>query len=205
MVGHSARISSVFTLFLFAAAVVSLFGPAKSDDIDDELLRGINSYRAALNLTALVKNKNADCLADELAENFEPQPCSNTTGSTAIPGQDSPIADYPTLLAKCRLDISVVKEAAVLPACIPGLVPAAVLANFTKSQYNEQLNSSQYVGAGVASEGNWVVLVLSTLSPEGSLATVQSARASKGAVASFLCMFFLPMVLLLFLLPRQFR
>ncbi|CAN6167070.1 unnamed protein product [Urochloa humidicola] len=60
-----------------------------------------------------------------------------------------------------------------MPACVPGLVPGVVLTNYTKSQYSRFLNDSQFSGVGVANEGGWVVVVLSTST--GSLATTQPA------------------------------
>ncbi|CAA7399967.1 unnamed protein product [Spirodela intermedia] len=186
--------ASSLILFLVAVSVASFFGAARSDDADEQLLRDINSYRASLNLSVLTENENADCLADEIANKFEGQPCTNSTGSNAILGSEGPIPDYPTLLSRCKLDISVTKDAAILPACVPGLVPSIVLTNFTKSQYNQQLNDSRYVGAGVASEGNWVVVVLSTATPQGNLSTVQgsgsgAAAAVRAPVASGLLFF----------------
>ena len=54
-----------------------------------------------------------------------------------------------------------------MPACVAGLVPAVVLANYTKSQYNWFLNDSQFSGVGIASEGDCVVVVLSTSTGSG--------------------------------------
>ncbi|KAL0368004.1 UNVERIFIED_CONTAM: putative GPI-anchored protein [Sesamum calycinum] len=100
----------------------SLDFPLKFDK-EDNLLQGINQYRASLNLTALTKNDRAGCLADEIADQFKNQPCTNTTG--------------------------------------------LVLSNFTKSQYSGYLNGTQYTGIGVGSEDNWIVVVLTTSTPEG--------------------------------------
>lgn len=122
-------------------------------------------------------------MADQIADKLEGRLCTNSTGSNAISGTEDPIPDYPTLLARCKLDTSVTQDAAILPACVPGLVPSIVLTNFTKSQYNRYLNDSRYVGAGVASEGNWMVVVLSTATPQGSLNTVQGSGGG-GAITS---------------------
>jgi hypothetical protein len=61
----------------------------------------------------------------------------------------------------------VTEDGQVMPACVLGLVPVVVLANYTKSQYNRFLNDSQFSGAGIASEGDWVVVVLSTSTGSG--------------------------------------
>lgn len=136
-------------------------------DEEDNLLQGINSYRTSLNLTTLTKNSNAECLADELAEQFKNQPCTNTTGSNTIPGTEPQLANYPTLLEKCHLNVSVTRDGTVLPACVPNLVPSIVLSNFTESQYSASLNDTKYTGIGIGSENNWVVVILTTATPEG--------------------------------------
>jgi hypothetical protein len=54
-----------------------------------------------------------------------------------------------------------------MPACVPGLVADVVLTNYTKSQYNQYLNDTKYSGVGIANEGDWVVVVLSTSTGPG--------------------------------------
>jgi len=61
----------------------------------------------------------------------------------------------------------VTEDGQVMPACVPGLVPDVVLTNYTKSQYNRFLNDSQFSGVGIANEGDWVVVVLSTSTGSG--------------------------------------
>ncbi|KAK9288361.1 hypothetical protein L1049_016814 [Liquidambar formosana] len=145
------------------------------DDEKDNLLQGINSYRASLNLTALTKNENAGCLADEIAGQFKSQPCTNTTGSNTVPGTEPQFSDYPDLLAKCHLNISDTRDGVIMPACVPNLVPSLVLTNFTKSLYSDNLNDTTYTGAGIGAEGNWIVVVLSTNTPGGSFAPYNAA------------------------------
>lgn len=55
-----------------------------------------------------------------------------------------------------------------MPACVPNRVPDLVLANFTKSQYSGTLNDTKYTGIGIGTEDNWVVVILTTSTPEGS-------------------------------------
>ncbi|KAK0608203.1 hypothetical protein LWI29_027082 [Acer saccharum] len=152
-------------------------------DIDEEdtLLQDINKYRASLNLTALTKNDNAECLADEIADQFKDQPCTNTTGANTVPGTEPQIADYPNLLAKCHLNISNTGDGIVMPACVPNLVPDLVLSNYTKSQYSKNLNNTKYTGAGIGSDGNWIVVILTTSTPEGSYVTDKSNNAKNAA------------------------
>ncbi|XP_038988665.1 uncharacterized GPI-anchored protein At3g06035-like isoform X1 [Phoenix dactylifera] len=157
---------SVFSFFLLAF----LLHFARSDDTSSELLKGINSYRASLNLSALTENQHAECLSEQLAKQFKGQDCSNTTGSNTVPGTEQQFPNYPDFLNHCHLNATVTQDAAVMPACVPGLARDLVLTNFTKSQYSQNLNDSHFVGAGIADEGDWVVVVLSTNTPTGSFA-----------------------------------
>lgn len=134
---------------------------------EDSLLSGINSYRATINLTALTKNDRAKCLADKLADQFKNQPCTNTTGSNTVPGTEPEFANYPELLSKCHLNVSTTRDGAILPACVPNLDPTLVLSNYTRSQYSGSLNDTKYTEVGIGSEDNWIVVVLTTSTPEG--------------------------------------
>lgn len=147
---------------------------------EDTLLQGINSYRASLNLSSLTKNKYAECLAKEIADQFKNQPCSNTTGSNTVPGTETQFQNYPSLLAKCHLNVTNTRDGDILPACVPNLVPSLVLTNFTQSQYSQNLNDTKYTGAGVGSEKNWIVVVLTTNTSDGSF--LSATDSSSGLV-----------------------
>lgn len=103
-----------------------------------------------------------------MADQFKNQPCTNTTGANTVPGTEPQFANYPNLLAKCHLNVSNTRDGVILPACVPNLVPSLVLSNFTKSQYSDYLNDTKYTGVGIGSEDDWIVVVLSTKTPEGS-------------------------------------
>jgi len=137
-------------------------------DEEDDLYQQINDYRKSLNLTSLTKNENANCFADEIADQFKNQPCTNTTGANTVPGTEPQLSNYPNLLNKCHLNVSNTRDGAVMPACVPGLVPSVVLTNFTQSLYSGNLNDSKFTGIGIGSEDNWIVVVLTTSTPEGS-------------------------------------
>lgn len=143
---------------------------SSSDDTDDLLLAGVNTYRVSLNLTALKENDNADCLADEMANQYKDRNCTNTTGSNTVPGTEDNFSNYPQLLAHCDLNISSTRDGVILPACVPGLRSDLVLSNYTQSQYSMYLNSSLYVGAGIATENDWVVMILTTNTSSGDYA-----------------------------------
>ncbi|XP_076898144.1 putative GPI-anchored protein At3g06035 [Bidens hawaiensis] len=137
------------------------------DDAEDSLLPGINSYRATLKLTALTENDRAKCLADQLADQFKKQPCTNTTGSNTVPGTEPEFANYPDLLTKCHLNVTTTRDGVVLPACVPNLDSTLVLSNYTQSQYSKYLNDTSYTGVGIGSEDDWILVVLTTNTPEG--------------------------------------
>eukprot|EP00262_Sarcandra_glabra_P019112 TRINITY_DN7097_c0_g2_i1.p2 TRINITY_DN7097_c0_g2~~TRINITY_DN7097_c0_g2_i1.p2 ORF type:complete len:194 (+),score=21.61 TRINITY_DN7097_c0_g2_i1:242-823(+) len=155
---------------VFLLLLTILLAPhiAKSDDTGEILVQEINSYRVSLNLSVLRENKNADCLAEQLAEQLKNQDCTNTTGANTVPGTENQLANYPDFLARCHLNISNTRDGVVMPACVPGLTPSIVLTNFTHTQYSGNLNDSQYSGVGIASERDWVVVVLTTNTTDGS-------------------------------------
>lgn len=135
-------------------------------DEEDDLLQGLNSYRHSLNLPALVKNKNAGCLADEIADKFEHEPCSSPKASSPVL-----LDDYPEILSKCGIDINHTAEGVVLPTCVPDLVPTLLLTNYTRSRtYSKYANDSRFTGAGLGQEEDWMVVVLTTSTPGGDFA-----------------------------------
>ncbi|PSR86064.1 GPI-anchored protein [Actinidia chinensis var. chinensis] len=159
-------------LLLFPILLLS--SQVKSIDEKESLLQGLNTYRASLNLTALTKNSNGDCFAEELANQFKKQPCSNTTGADTVLGTEPQLSTYPDLLAKCHLNITDTRDGQIMPVCVPNLVPNLVLANFTETQYTQYLNDSSFTGAGIGSEGDWMVVVLSTNTVGGSFTPAQN-------------------------------
>ncbi|XP_038887236.1 uncharacterized GPI-anchored protein At3g06035-like [Benincasa hispida] len=67
----------------------------KIDDEEDNLLQGLNSYRQAQNLPPLTKNAKADCIANEIADDAEDQPCTVTTAkSNVVASRPSQITKY---------------------------------------------------------------------------------------------------------------
>lgn len=119
-------------------------------------------------MTALRENDKAKCLADEMADQFKDQPCTNTTGANTVPGTEPQFSDYPKLLSKCDLNATTTRDGMIMPACVPNLVSDLVLSNYTKSQYSNYLNDTKFSGVGIGSDDNWVVVVLTTNNPEGS-------------------------------------
>ena len=153
-------------------------------DENDNLLQGINAYRVSLNLTALKKNDNAECLAGELADQFKDQPCTNTTGSNTVPGTEPQFSDYQDLLTKCHLNATVTRDGNPMPACVPNLDPSLVLSNYTMSQYSKSLNDTTYTGAGIGSKNNWIVVILTTDTSTGNFAPSSSSSSNAASLVS---------------------
>ncbi|PSS24922.1 putative GPI-anchored protein [Actinidia chinensis var. chinensis] len=158
-------------VFALLHAVLLLPNLVHCGDEEDSLLQGINSYRQSLNLPDLVKNDKAGCLANEVADQLEDQPCISTPGPMAIaPGSRTQISNYHDLLDKCSIDEKTTADGVILPVCVPKLVPTLVLTNYTHSQYSKYLNNSKYTGAGIGKEDDWMVVVLTTNTPTGTFA-----------------------------------
>nr|GMD70520.1 uncharacterized GPI-anchored protein At5g19250-like [Ipomoea batatas] len=150
---------------------------SRCDDEEDNLFRGINSYRATLNLTRLTENEKAKCLAEKMADQFKGQPCTNSTGSNTVPGTEPRFTDYPKFLDKCDLNVTTTRDGAILPACVPHLDAGLVLSNYTLSQYSSYLNDTKFTGIGIGSEDDWMVVILTTSTPEGSYTPDTSSAA----------------------------
>ncbi|XP_022999135.1 uncharacterized GPI-anchored protein At3g06035-like [Cucurbita maxima] len=161
---------SSFSIFgVFAIAFLFFSSPVLSKDEEDNLLQGLNSYRQAQNLPPLAKNAKADCIADEIADDNKDQPCAVTTAkSNVVPSRPSQITKFMDYAEKCKVDINTTTDAIVMPVCVPKLVQTLLLANYTHSQYAKYLNDSRFVGAGVGSEDDWMVVVLTTGASGGS-------------------------------------
>ncbi|XP_065853379.1 uncharacterized GPI-anchored protein At3g06035-like [Euphorbia lathyris] len=159
----SSSLNLNISLSVLLYTIFFLTSPLLSDDKEDSVLQGINSYRTSLRLPSLTKNKKASCLADEIADQLEDQPCSSSSSVQ--------LSRYPDLFDKCGIDVNHTTDGAVLPVCVPKLVPTLVLTNLTHNpQYAKFVNDSKFTGAGIGSEDDWMVVVLSTNSPAGTFA-----------------------------------
>lgn len=130
-------------------------------------------------------------MADELADDLEDQPCTTmNAGANAVPSTQNQLTNYPSLLYKCNIDPNTTIDGVVLPVCVPHLVPTLVLTNYTRSQYAKYLNDSKFTGAGIGSEDDWTVLVLSTNTPTGTLSSDVSLVSQHADFCHYLLVFF---------------
>lgn len=163
---------------------------------EDNLLQGINGYRTSLNLIPLVKNERAGCLAHKLADQLEDRPCVATDASNAIPGTGPQLSNYPNLLSKCDIHINNTRDGVILPVCVHNKVPTLVLTNYTRTAYASYLNDSRFTGAGVGSEDDWMVVILTTSTQQGSFASGSiSARELSPGLGLSICLMVLGLVL----------
>ncbi|RVX19024.1 putative GPI-anchored protein [Vitis vinifera] len=112
---------STLSFFLVALSILFTSTPVHCDAEDDDLLQGLNSYRTARNLSTLVKNDKAECLAEELAGELEHQPCT-----AAVPATPQlQLANYPSILKKCKIDINYTRDGVIMQVCVPHRVPTS--------------------------------------------------------------------------------
>ncbi|XP_020589543.1 uncharacterized GPI-anchored protein At3g06035-like [Phalaenopsis equestris] len=172
---------------VYYMAFLTVLNFARSDDSTDQLLKGLNAYRTSLKLSPLTENENAECLAEQIAKQFEDQPCSNTTGANTVPGTEEQFPNFPDFLTKCHLNATVTQDASIMPVCVPDLRSDLVLSNYTKTQYSGSLNDSKFTGAGLADEGDWVVVVLSTNTSTGNFSPATGSDSGSGSSSVHAC------------------
>ncbi|XP_054801609.1 uncharacterized GPI-anchored protein At3g06035-like [Prosopis cineraria] len=177
-------------------AFLLLFTPAHCKDEKESVLKGINSYRQSQNLAVLAEADRASCLANEIADELEDVPCENVELYYPTASGIQKFPNFEKHVDKCGLDINSTREGVILPACVAKLEPTILLSNYTHNdRYASYLNNSLYTGVGLGSEGDWMVLVLTTNTPTGSF--------SAAPPPNFVMPFFIPALLLLLLMPMR--
>nr|GMC47264.1 uncharacterized GPI-anchored protein At3g06035-like [Ipomoea batatas] len=184
----SLRLSAAICVFLLASLSV------RCDDDEDHLLQGINSYRQSKSLPVLAKHDKANCLAGEIADEIEDEPCPKPGAPSSPPR----VANLQKHLDKCGIDGNSTKDGMVLPVCVRKRVPTLVLTNYTQSQNAKYLNDSKFTGAGIGTEDDWTVLVLTTNTQTGMFAA--AAVAASTVTNPLVCLL---LGLSLFLLPQN--
>lgn len=167
-------------------------------EAEDNLLQGLNSYRTTQRVPPFVKNDKADCVADEIANKLEDQPCTNhTTESTVTPGSVPPrLSNYQDILSECKVNPNTTRDGFILPVCIPNRIPTLALTNYTQTGYSRYLNDSRYVGAGVGSKKEWMVVVLTTSTRGGSFTAGAATSVTVMAGVGLMGLLFSCLVLL---------
>ncbi|XP_050380762.1 uncharacterized GPI-anchored protein At5g19250-like [Argentina anserina] len=162
--------SSKLSLFALVLAYVFLIqsSPAYCNEEEDDLFDGLNNFRQTLNLSELTRNDKAGCIADEISDALQGQPCSHAADYEIKPGNGPVFPYFSKLIIKCNIDNSTTADGIILPVCVPNLDPDIVLNNYTNTKFARFLNDSKYTGAGVGSEDDWMIVVLTTDSPSGS-------------------------------------
>lgn len=141
---------------------------------EEIVLQGLNSFRTARGLPALTINENAACLADRFAD----QILEDMTCSATAPYQ---LQNYPGVLAYCGVDVNQTREGAVMPVCAPQLVPNNLLSNYTRSfQYTRYLSDAKFTGAGLGTEDDWMVVILTTNTPGGNFGSDENTFIYNG-------------------------
>ncbi|XP_004494624.1 uncharacterized GPI-anchored protein At5g19250-like [Cicer arietinum] len=164
-------LASVFTFIL-------LSNPVHCSDKEDSVLKGINSYRQTKNLPPLYQNDKAHCLADEVADEIEDTPCEKVSQYYPVsgPGGNQRIPNLQKHIDKCGININTTADGVILPVCVSKLEPTIVLSNYTHSDiYAKFLNNSKYTGAGLGSEDDWMVLVLTTNTTAGTFSAATTS------------------------------
>lgn len=96
---------------------------------------------------------------------------------------------FSKLITKCNIDNSTTTDGIILPVCVPDLDPDLVLNNYTNTKFTQFLNDSKYTGAGVGSEDDWMIVVLTTDSPSGSFTGGAASLAAIGMVHYMVALF----------------
>ncbi|KAH7278838.1 hypothetical protein KP509_38G058500 [Ceratopteris richardii] len=162
----------------------------------DQLLDGINKFRTqTAGVSALTMNEGASCVAQRLLQEYESKPCTNSTGLDTVPGEEPNYPDFPTWLSDCGVGTDRVKDALILPDCIPSGVDsssfvAVALENFTLSA-NETIASAGYSSAGVAAGKDWFIVILATNTSSGDYLQQGGSHAFSLHVPSPLTLAFL--------------
>ncbi|KAK7337797.1 hypothetical protein VNO77_18384 [Canavalia gladiata] len=185
---------TAFKLPLILLPILFVSNPVYCDDKEESVFKGINVFRQTRNLQPLNRVPKATCLADEVADEIEDMPCENVNQFYPAPsaGSNLRIPNLQKHTDKCDINISTITDGVILPVCVSKLEPTIVLSNYTHSErYVQFLNNSKYSGAGLGSEDDWMVLVLTTNSTTGSFSAATSLLIPNAVSLAFLLFAFM--------------
>lgn len=143
---------------------------------EKDLLHDINTYRKVLNLPVLEKTDKSSCLANKIANDLEHKHCAEFHNYYPnIPGKNPTIPNFEKSVGKCKININTTKDGVIMPMCVPKLDQDDLFSNYTKnSHFTKYLNNSKYIIAGVGSEDDWMVLIISTNTTSGNFSSANS-------------------------------
>lgn len=147
-------------------------------------------------MSALTQNDKTECLAEEIVDQLQDQPCTYTTGAN-VPGVVPQFSDYPKLLARCKLNVTTTRDGAIMPACVPDLVQDNVLSNYTHSLYSGSLNDSKYTGIGIGLDDDWIVVIFTTNTSTGGFGVGSSDSGNSNTVYPIMLFLLLGALLLI--------
>ncbi|RDX82583.1 putative GPI-anchored protein, partial [Mucuna pruriens] len=174
--------------------------PVLCDDEEKDLLHDINIYRKILNLPVLNISDKASCLADEIANDLEDTHCEDFRDYYPVPGSNPKIPNFQKSVNKCNININTTKDGVIMPVCVPKLDPDALFSNYTKSnRYTKYLNNSKYKIAGVGSEDDWMVLIISTNNTSSGDFSSATSLLAQPFMALYLILAFFFSALILFI------
>ncbi|CAL5208575.1 unnamed protein product [Lathyrus oleraceus] len=178
----------VFSHSLLPSQVTRAYG-----DKEKDLLHDINVYRKLLNLPVLERTNKPSCLADKIADDLEDKNCEDFRNYYPIPGRNDKIPNFEKSVEKCKININTTKDGVIMPVYVSKLDQDDVFSNYTKkSHFTKYLNDSKYTIAGVGSDDDWMVLIISTNSTSGDFSSASSLIAWKGhwlLMATFMSLF----------------
>ncbi|KAM5561294.1 putative GPI-anchored protein [Rosa sericea] len=182
-----------FVVIIQASLLLSPLVHSDDEADEDDILQGINSYRRSLSLPNLIKHDKADCLAEEIADDIQDQPCSSrTNGANISPTSVTELPSLPSNLIKCKIDVNSTVDGVIMPVCVPKAVSTLVLTNYTSSpRYAKFLNDSRFTGVGVGTKDDWTVVVLATSTRTGSFANAAGSLVSTVGAVHYLVSFML--------------
>ena len=107
--------------------------------------------------------------------NLEHTKCEDFRDYYPLPSYTSKIPKFQKSINKCKININTTKDGVIMPLCVPKLDPDALFSNYTKSnRFSKYLNNSKYKIAGIGSEDDWMVLIISTNTSSGDFSSATS-------------------------------
>ncbi|XP_041016550.1 uncharacterized GPI-anchored protein At5g19250-like [Juglans microcarpa x Juglans regia] len=164
----------IILLILHGMPFLSYSDGCGDDKEEKQLFKDINSYReSVLYLPVFIPNAKAACLADKIADQLKKdKPCLDAHSYRYTPDNNrrlnSTFKDFDKLLSRCHINVNTTADGAILPVCVAKLDETTVLNNYRNSQYGRYLKDSNFTHAGIGSDDDWIVVILSTNTSTGS-------------------------------------